>query len=219
MIRAEVRDDGVVLFADLPPGSLAYVDRDWLPAGSGVVPGIVAAPNGVIAWCDGPPAEGWDDAETGTAAALALLAVSREAAAVVEGLAPVEVTGDGLVARRLRALLEGHVAGEGAERPEAIVDTTGNPATILDATRRVADLGTVVLAGECPGRPTELDLYPDVHVRGLTLAGVAPPLHRSRTSATESDDAGLVAWCRASLAEVGSGSVVPEDAAWYCVSA
>jgi hypothetical protein len=219
VIRAEVGVGCVVLFADLAPGSRAYVDRDWLPAGSGAVPGIVAGANGLIAWCDGPPAEGWEDAEPGAAAALALLAVSQEAAAAVDGLAPVEVTGVGLVARRVRALLKGHVGREDAERPEAIVDTTGNPATILDATRRVADLGTVVLAGESLGRPTELDIYPDVHVRGLTLAGVAPPLHRSRTSATESDDSSLVAWCRESLGEVSSGSVVPESAAWYCVTA
>lgn len=219
MIRAEIGAGGVVLVADVPRGSLAYVDRDWLPAASGGVPAVVVGEDGRIEWHDGTAVERWEGADPGSAAALALLAVAREAATIVKGLARVEVSGGGLVAMRVRALVEEQGGSAGADPPRAIVETTGAPAAILDATRRVADLGTVVLAGESPGGTTDLNLYPDVHVRGLALVGVAPPLHGPRTSATESGDAALVEWCRQLLGEISSGSVVPEDAAWFCVTA
>ena len=35
--------------------------------------------------------------------------------------------------------------------------------------------GTIVLVGESLGRTAEMNLYPDVHARGLTLVGVEPP--------------------------------------------
>ena len=126
------------------------------------------------------------------------------------------------MARRVRALVAGRLGLERGERPRAIVETTGDPRAILDATRRVAELGIVVLAGESLGRGVaELNLYPDVHVRGLTLVGVAPPLQDARNSSTEPEpvDASLVAWCLDGLVDVRSGSLVPDDAAWYCVTA
>jgi hypothetical protein len=38
-----------VLEAALPSGSVAYVDRDWLPRSSGEVPSLVATPDGTLA--------------------------------------------------------------------------------------------------------------------------------------------------------------------------
>ncbi|MGH9062435.1 MAG: hypothetical protein ACRD0L_00370, partial [Acidimicrobiales bacterium] len=61
-------------------------------------------------------------------------------------------------------------------RAAGIVDTTGRPAVVVGATCRLADLGTLVLAGEWLGSPMPIDLYRDVHRRGLRLVGVGRPL-------------------------------------------
>jgi threonine dehydrogenase-like Zn-dependent dehydrogenase len=83
----------------------------------------------------------------------------------------VEVVGAGQFADELRALLgdRTHPANPNA-RPCAIIETSGAPAALESALKRVEDLGTVVLAG--PAKPLELDLYADLHVRALTLVGV-----------------------------------------------
>ena len=92
---------------------------------------------------------------------------------------PAAVNGRGLVARFTGILIG---IEESSDRPAVIVDTIGSGAMRSPtATRRVADLGAVVLAA--PTEPSvSLDLYPDVHLRGLTLVGiplledgVAPP--------------------------------------------
>lgn len=222
MIRAEITDAGATLVADLPPGSRAYLDRDWLPASSGDLAALTVMSDGSMAWRDDPPVEGHRDVDPVTAAAQALLVVARDAAAAVEGVGPVAITGRGLVARRVRALVAERLSLERNEPPRAIVETTGDPTAILDATRRVAELGIVVLAGETHGRgAVELDFYPDVHVRGLTLVGLAPPLQDARNAATKPEpvEASVLAWCLDGLVEVRSGSLVSEDAAWYCVTA
>jgi hypothetical protein len=222
VIRAEITDAGVALVADLPPGSHAYVDRDWVPASSGDVAALAVTLDGRMAWRDDPPVEGSRDVDPVTKAARVLLAVAQDAAAAVEGVGPVAITGRGLVARRVRALVAGRLGLERGERPRAIVETTGDPRAILDATRCVAELGIVVLAGESHGRgAVELDFYPDVHVRGLTLVGIAPPLQDARNAATEPEpvEASVLAWCLDGLAEVRSGSLVSDDAAWSCVTA
>lgn len=88
----------------------------------------------------------------------------------------VEVTGDGGLAGEIRAAI-----GTGADpgpssrdggpaRPACIVETTGRPEVIRQALARLAELGLLVLAG--PPSVLALDLYPDVHVRGLRLVGV-----------------------------------------------
>jgi hypothetical protein len=55
------------------------------------------------------------------------------------------------------------------KRPRRLVDETGDVAEIERLLGLVADLGEVVLAG--PPLPSEgtIDLYRDLHVRGLTL--------------------------------------------------
>ena len=45
---------------------------------------------------------------------------------------------------------------------------------IESALERVDDLGTIVLAGPLPDATVRLNLYADVHVRGLTLLGIPP---------------------------------------------
>ena len=225
LIRAEVEKAGVVLVAALPEGAVAYVDRDWLPASSRKVPSLVATSDGALAWCGGRPARIQGDLDSDTAATLVLLAIADEAVAIVEGTPPesIEVTGSGLIAQRVRALLKDGAADDGRsaafEQPRAIVDTTGDPTVIADATRRIADLGTLVLVGESLGRRAEMNLYADVHVRGLTLVGVAPPLEGAGSSFAEPDVGGTdVESSRELLVPASSGVPLPPGALWYRVS-
>jgi threonine dehydrogenase-like Zn-dependent dehydrogenase len=100
----------------------------------------------------------------------------REAEAVELALAAgpewVEVLGGGELAESLRSRLGARAAGH--SRPGAVIETTGDSEAIAHALRTVADLGTVVLAGPPPAGGAALDLYADLHVRGLTLVGLAP---------------------------------------------
>jgi hypothetical protein len=214
-----------VLVAALPRGSVAYVDRDWLPASSGEVPSLVAAPDGALAWCGGRPRLTPATLDSDTAASLVLLAVAQAAVAAVEGVAPdaIEVIGSGLIALQVRARLRDRSSEDGRStpfaQPRAVVDTTGDPRVIVDVTRRIAALGTVVLVGESLGRTAEINLYPDVHVRGLTLVGVPPPLqHASDVFAPTNADDPFVASCREALVNVTASTPLLPGAAWYRVS-
>lgn len=99
-------------------------------------------------------------------------AVSAEAvlAALGDLPGPVEVRGDNRLAAELQERLADRSA---AERPAIVVETDGDPGSIRAALARVDDLGAVILAGPPPG-PMALDLYRDLHVRGLTVIGLAP---------------------------------------------
>lgn len=220
MIRAEITERGVILAGAVAPGTFAYVDRDWLPAVSGTVPSLTVSADGTLAWCDGPSAKLPGAADPDTAAARILLSVARHAAAAVADLSPgsIEVIGSGLIAHLVRVLV-GDDSVRSAEHPGAVVDATGDPAVIVDAARRVADLGTVVLVGEPLGRRVEMNIYEDVHMRGLTLVGVASPFHQPESPVVPADEGPLMAWCHESLGRVGSGTVVPAGSAWYAVAA
>jgi hypothetical protein len=214
-----------VLEAALPPETVAYVDQDWLPASSGEVPSLVAAGERTLAWCESPPVAKPGALDSDTAATLALLSVAQAVVAAVEHVLPdaIEVAGNGLIARQVRELLEAPSAKGGRstrfELPDGIVETTGDPRIVIDATRRVASLGTVVLVGESLGRRAEMNLYPDVHVRGLTLVGIPPPLQRAEALFAQTDpDDPLVASCREALVHVDVGTPLPPGATWYRIS-
>jgi threonine dehydrogenase-like Zn-dependent dehydrogenase len=98
---------------------------------------------------------------------------AAEAAEVALAAGPgwVDVLGDGDLAESIRTRLGTRAAGE--SKPGAVVKTSGEPDAIADALKRVADLGTVVLAGPPPADAGTLDLYADLHVRGLTVVGIA----------------------------------------------
>jgi threonine dehydrogenase-like Zn-dependent dehydrogenase len=98
------------------------------------------------------------------------------AVAAVGGAASVEVEGVGPLAAAVRARLA-DVGPATAGPPAAIIEASGDPAAIRAALAQVADLGTVVLAGPVPASGIDLDLYADVHVRGLTVVGVPPTAH------------------------------------------
>jgi hypothetical protein len=169
---------GLALRAELPDGAFAYVDGDVVVPGlADGVPALVVDARSV-SWTRGPEVERPAGMPADRAAHLAFGSVAREAARAVDASGRTQVMGKGVVAAMVRRLLP-RAGGEGSgdEGPlRTIVDTTGDPAVLEAATNRLADLGTLVLAGEPLGRRLSLDLYPDVHRRGLRLVGVAPPL-------------------------------------------
>jgi hypothetical protein len=213
-----------VLEGGLPQKAVAYVDRDWLPPSSGELPSLVALAEGTLTWCESPPVAVPSTLDSDTAAVLALLSVAQAVVAAVGHVLPhsVEISGSGMIAQQVRQLLDTPSADGRStrrERPDAIVDTTGDPRMVVDATRRVAELGTVVLVGESLGRRAEMNLYPDVHARGLKLVGIAPPLQRPEALFAQTDpDDPLVVRCRESLVHVDAGSPLPPGATWYRIS-
>jgi hypothetical protein len=146
-----------------------------------------------------------------TCAARALVAVAREVAGVIGAAATVRVRGSGAVARLIRDVLP---TTDSMATVEAVVDTTSDPAVLAEECRRVADLGTIVLAGELLDGSVDLDLYPDVHRRGLRVVGVAPPL----TDGLLGDGEPLPDWLLPSLCCVAAGDVLPAGAPWYRVT-
>ena len=84
----------------------------------------------------------------------------------------VEVVGVAAFADEVRNLLATRCwAIDSDGRPAAIIELTGDEDSIRSALQRVEDLGVVVLAGPVPSEPLAVDLYTDVHVRGLTVIG------------------------------------------------
>jgi hypothetical protein len=60
------------------------------------------------------------------------------------------------------------------ERPERLTDTTGEVAEVERLLGEVRDLGVVILAGPPLSQDAAIDLYTDLHVRGLTLIAGDP---------------------------------------------
>lgn len=101
-------------------------------------------------------------------------AIEAAAAAIPAGAAPVAITGESALAQALRARLGGESSVAAEARPGVVVETTGQADAIRAALEHVADLGTVVLAGPLGPGPIALDLYADLHLRGLTVVAVPP---------------------------------------------
>lgn len=159
--------------------TVAYIDAEWLVKEDADAPALTIEPDATMRFgvrTATPPA----GTEPDTAALLAFASLAAAAAGLVEGVHAVEVTGSGIVAELVRASVGTAPSGG---TPHAIVDTTGDPVVIADATRRLADLGLLVLAGEALGRTGDLDVYPDVHVRGLRIVGAGPFLSHSLPAA------------------------------------
>ena len=93
-------------------------------------------------------------------------------AALPDGSGRIEILGENSLADELRTRLGDRAQLHPNAPPSAIVDTTGDAAAVVSALQRVEDLGTVVLAGSLASKAVTLDLYSDVHVRGLTIIGV-----------------------------------------------
>ena len=100
-------------------------------------------------------------------------AIAEAVIAALPAEGSVEVTGTGELATGLRSRLRERTGGA-HDRVGAAVDTTGDLGLIADLLTRLDDLGTLVLAGPPAPEPPALDLYADLHVRGLTVVGIAP---------------------------------------------
>lgn len=223
MIRADFDEGGQLVISGVPGDSIAYIDAEWLPADpGGEVPALVAAGDGELAWCGGSPVQTPSGLDSAAAASLALVAVARAAVAAVEDspTGAVDVLGIGVVALQVRALLAGRASARSDrfDEPRAVIDTTGDPAAIVGATRRLAALGTLVLAGEMLDRRAEMDLYPDVHVRGLVMVGVAPPLADGGSSVESTEPDELLDASQDVLTDAAAGTPLPPGAAWYRVA-
>lgn len=82
--------------------------------------------------------------------------------------------GAGEVRATWRRALPGRLRGAtGAERPLAIAETTGEAGALAGAAARLADGGLLVLAGDGGPDTIALDLYRDIHRRGLRVVGLA----------------------------------------------
>jgi len=66
-------------------------------------------------------------------------------------------------AERVAAITAGHGA-------DVVIEATGSPAVAVDALKVAAELGRVVLLGSPRGR-AEIDLYHDIHSKGVSLIG------------------------------------------------
>ena len=222
MIRTHAEGGGAVLEASLDPGAVAYLDAEWLlPATGRALPHVLVAPDGSLRWGEHATPGVGPERDPDLASGLVLLAVAREAINAAReaidaarpgpGNGSVDVIGSGVVASYIREALP-RSADTTTEAPTVIVDTTGDPSAIIEATRRLATLGTLVLAGEArePGFP--MNLYPDLHVRGLHVIGVAPPLFDGRDDGT---DALLPETFTRTLSEVSPGAVIADPRGWY----
>jgi hypothetical protein len=202
---------------ELTPDSAAYIDADWLTAGDDEVPTLIWR-RGVLTWRDRDvpiPTDGDPDLH----AATTLLAVAEDAVSSIGtdvgvGAGRVEVVGRGLVAGLIRMML-GVPSGAAPASPIAIVTTVADQDVLTACMSRLESLGTLVVVGESRGG-VDIDLYRDVHVRGLHLVGVAPPITSSPPSVTPSWFAGYLASHPASV--VAPGAPLP-SASWYRVQA
>lgn len=78
----------------------------------------------------------------------------------------VGVHGNGPLAAELRRRY-----GPATSCPPIVIETTGTTVGIVTALADVADLGHVILAGPDDADGPDLDLYADLHLRGVTLVG------------------------------------------------
>lgn len=187
----------------------AYFDADWLPpGGSGEVPAILATSEELrTTWNDVVVSIG--DLSAEDAAALALTATAQEAIAAIGDVpGPIHVIGGGLIAQLVGERL-GERLSPGSPRPVAVVDCTGNPELIHAAIAHLDDLGAIVLVGPSPGESLVIDLYPNVHLRGLRIVGVAPPLTDAVLVGTVPD---LI---RRTFREVAPDGLIGDEGAWY----
>jgi hypothetical protein len=200
-------EEGFTFAGDLPQDVEAFVDADWLAGSRGApVPAIFARA--------GRLGSSWDDRsvssgrKTGSRAALAALAgVASAAARAAAGGGPIAVPGTGLIARIVRDLAGDDLEREDGRQPITIVETRSEPTALLDSARRVADLGTIILAIQ-PAGDFLYDLYPDVHVRALRVIAVPFPLDVPPSTHPLAPEP----------QRVRLGEALPTDASWYLLS-
>ena len=180
MIAGDEVIEGMTRSTAVPAGAVAYIDAEWISDESPELFGaLIVRPGRDVRWRNGNPLPASHD-DPDEVALLALLSFATEAAILARSAGgPAEVTGSGIVAWLIRRLIEGSIDSSAvleAAQPPTIVDTTGEPEVVAASLERIEDLGTLVLAGEPRKGTFPLDVYPNLHVRGLSVVGVSRPL-------------------------------------------
>jgi hypothetical protein len=164
---------GLRLLVPPAPGWSAYVDADWIPSEASV-PAV-----SLLRGLDGTLTHGGltltapSDISADQAAAAVLEAVVRSVVEIAAacGGETVEVVGRGIIAARVRSVVN---AAPGTGPVDIVIDTTGDPVSITMMLTRLRDDGALILAGR--SQRMSIDLYRDVHRRGLHLIGAPNPL-------------------------------------------
>jgi hypothetical protein len=135
----------------------------------------IRVPSGHVAYVHGgTEAHLWGrlypwSADTAHSAAAEFIGTASACAAEASAGRTCRVVGEGLLAELIRSLLP-----QAPDRaPDTIVDTTGIPERILSAVHDLPRLGRLVLAAPPFTRDVDLDTYADLHVRGLSVVGIA----------------------------------------------
>ena len=179
----------VHLVRPLPTGPL-YVDA-----------GVVAGSGDAIAF----------SAPSSEAAAMMLIGqAARIAQALPTEADVVRIVGEGILAQLVREALKLPRSAT-AQRPKAIVDTTGRACVRQMALQDLSERGTLVLAAPPQGGDWEFDTYPDLHGRGLTVVGV--PLDPSEPL-SEGGDGAVLDDVIANLVTCAEGQKVPPGTLW-----
>jgi hypothetical protein len=110
--------------------------------------------------------------ERQAATELVATAHAAVAAALATKSNAVAVLGDGMLAQVVRDLLPDYLRGQTAA-PDLVVDTTGAVDSIRMAVAGLPRLGYLILAAPPQVADIELATYQHIHVRALTVAGVA----------------------------------------------
>lgn len=148
----------------------AFGDSAW----SAAAPDVLRVWGDTLRWRSATtPIRQFGDDDPTRAAAVILISLAGSAAEACASARRVLVTGDGLVGETVRASVTATCTGEGDF--DAIVETTGDEAVIRGALEELPPFGLLVLTAPS-STPLTLNLYPDVHRRGLKIAGVAPPI-------------------------------------------
>lgn len=117
---------------------------------------------------------------------LAAAAARAVAALDAESAGSVRVIGDGPLARLVKRLVP---ATSDSGRPRAVIETTGSEENVRSAISEVDTLGTVVLVKPTEAEVVEVAGYSDIHLRGLTVIGLAPATDSIEPPATLVDAA------------------------------
>lgn len=197
----------IVLDAGIDAGEEFWVDVDWLRDDRATAAIVATAERVVLP--DGTTLYTKQHAPEDVSIAVFASLAARAATLARSFGGPVTVNGRGLLARFTRILLG--LEGEEPDRPAVIVDTVGSATAIGAAASRLADMGALVLAA-----PTEatvsIDLYPDVHLRGLTVAGVPLLEHPSKEPAAAPDALARLARRTLGTSAAGEANGTP---LWY----
>lgn len=191
-----------------PTDTVAFVDAEWLAGTPLDAAVLVLLVNGSELTFGERRFAATSAASPEVLALAALLEVADDAVqlALTSSPGPVTVTGRGIIAELVRRRLP---TASPEPSPAVIVDTTGDAETIAQAASDLADGGTLIVAGELAGRALPMNLYTDVHRRGLLVTGAQSLLGSFPSAAAQSAAADMLPGVAPRYLE--SGRSLPAD--------